>query len=202
MAKKKRKASSKPDLSHIHEELRELAVPVGSLKYDSLNPMKHRRRNLDAIEASLRGFGQRDPLVARADTREVIGGNARLQVAQEALGWTHVAVLFVDDDSKTAHAFAVADNKTARLSKWDSNRLAKLMARLNEEQQMLTGFNSEEIDTMLQSIGEGFGRELDTSPKLDGSKFRVVVDCKSEKSMKRMARRLEKMGHNVFTRMV
>ena len=53
-------------------------VPLESLHLDPANARSHGPENMDAIVASLRRFGQADPLVVQKKTGRVIGGNGRL----------------------------------------------------------------------------------------------------------------------------
>ena len=61
-------------------------VPLDTLHLDPANARVHPEENLAAIEASLRRFGQAEPLVVQAKSGRVIGGNGRL-VAMKKLGW-------------------------------------------------------------------------------------------------------------------
>ena len=54
-------------------------VALDTLHCDPANPRAHDGRNLAAIVASLKEFGQVEPLVVQAGTGKVIGGNGRLQ---------------------------------------------------------------------------------------------------------------------------
>ena len=113
-----------PDLSHIAEALRPLAVPVSELTFMIGNPRTHDAANLTAIKGSLAQFGQLEPLVVnrRPQPPVVLGGNGRLQAALE-LGWTYLAVCYVNVDEPTAHAIAIALNRTAELGGWDTAAL-------------------------------------------------------------------------------
>ena len=69
-------------------------VPISALHLDPSNARSHGPHNLESIEASLRRFGQAEPLVVQAGTGRVIGGNGRL-VAMKELS----AVLCADHSS-------------------------------------------------------------------------------------------------------
>lgn len=107
----------------IAEPLRDLAVPLDQLRTLEGNP---RRGDVRAVARSLERFGQRKPVVARADGT-VIAGNHLLAAARE-LGWSELAVTRVDDDDATAKAFALADNRTAELGAFDLGDLAAMAA--------------------------------------------------------------------------
>lgn len=49
-------------------------------------------------------------MVARKDSGVVIAGNGTLKAAL-ALGWQHLAAVYVDMDAATAAGFAIADNR-------------------------------------------------------------------------------------------
>ena len=71
------------------------AISIESLSLDPSNVRKHSRRNLDAIKASLRKFGQQKPIVVDAKCI-VLAGNGTLTAAKE-LGWTEVVARSVLD---------------------------------------------------------------------------------------------------------
>lgn len=153
-------ASTGPDLSMIADALRPLAVPCSDLEFDPANPRSHDEENLSAIRASLKTFGQRKPIVANRRTKQIEAGNGTLQGAL-ALGWSHVAVVWVDDDDKTATGFSIADNRSAELAIWDDKNLrdalktleapdkdlADMLAKLEEEAKALAIPPIEPVDT-------------------------------------------------------
>lgn len=143
-----------PDLSHIAEPLRHLAVRVSSLHEDPSNARLHDEANLAAVETSLRRFGQRLPLVVQRQGMVVRAGNARLAVAAR-LGWTHVAAIVVDEGDADAVAFAISDNRTAEMGRWDEAALGRLLKFAAEQVSVAPaelspiGFTPEEIDRLV-----------------------------------------------------
>jgi hypothetical protein len=99
-----------PDHSHIAESLRPLAAACADLVLDPANARKHPEDNLEAIKGSLAVYGQRKPIVVNRRTGAVEAGNGTLEAAR-AMGWTHVAAVYVDDDPMTAAGFSIADNR-------------------------------------------------------------------------------------------
>lgn len=117
-------------------DLEPLAYPIEKLDELPGNP---RRGDVAAIVRSYAAFGQRKPIVARrgADGRGVvIAGNHQLKAARE-LGWSHIAVVWVDDDDDTATAFALADNRTAELGDYDDELLAELIGSIADNDELL-----------------------------------------------------------------
>jgi DNA modification methylase len=125
-----------PNLAPIAEPLRPLAVPCSDLTSDPANARNHPEPNLEAIKASLRVYGQRKPVVVNRRTGIIEAGNGTLQAAL-ALGWSHLAVVYVDDDPMTAAGFSIADNRTAELAEWDLAALDKLLAEIKTNDPIL-----------------------------------------------------------------
>lgn len=136
-------------LDYIAEPLRPLAVPIGELNADPANARRHPDRNLAAIEASLRRWGQRFPIVVQRQGMVVRAGNGRLEAARR-LGWTHLAAVVVDEDSVEATAFALADNRSAELAEWDDGALAALLQSLPTD--VPTGFSDGDLEALLAEL--------------------------------------------------
>lgn len=129
----------------IHPSLTALAVPVAELRTLPGNP---RRGDVDAVARSYERFGQRKPIVARRDEdggATVIAGNHQLEAARR-LGWTEIAVLWVEDDALTAKAFALADNRTADLGTYDEADLAALLSEVAADPELLAAASYSEAD--------------------------------------------------------
>jgi hypothetical protein len=105
-------------------------ISVADLSLDPSNVRKHSRRNLDAIKASLRKFGQQKPIVVDAKGI-VLAGNGTLTAAQE-LGWTEIQIVRTELAGVEATAFAIADNRTAELAEWEDS-LNDVLKSLQDE---------------------------------------------------------------------
>jgi len=108
------------------------SVPLGELHEDPANARTHDDRNLAAIEASLREFGQVEPLVVLASSGRVIGGNGRL-AAMKRLGWEKAYVVRFSGSETQARALAIALNRTAELAGWDGDVLAQTIEALRSD---------------------------------------------------------------------
>ena len=127
--------------------LRPFLVPLRSLTMDPANARRHPKRNIEAIRASLRAFGQRKPLVVAQGF--VFAGCGTLQAA-DLEGWTEIAVVEASDlSSEQLRAYAVADNQTGDLAEWDAEALAKSLGPLPEGLKFATGFNPEETKAIV-----------------------------------------------------
>lgn len=143
-------------------------VQISSLVIDPNNARLHPERNLEAIKKSLALYGQRSPLVVRKQNRMVAAGNGRLE-AMKALGWTKCAVSIRPMTDAEFIGFALADNRTAELAKWDFEVVAKMDKLLQElNSSDMVGWSSEEL-MMLRSIW--------TPPEVDHGISSVEVYC-------------------------
>ena len=123
-------------------------IALADLSLDPSNVRKHSRRNLDAIKASLRKFGQQKPIVVDAKGI-VLAGNGTLTAAKE-LGWIEIQATRTELAGVEATAFAIADNRTAELAEWDDS-LADVLKSLADSGQDLAelGFEKADIDELL-----------------------------------------------------
>jgi ParB-like chromosome segregation protein Spo0J len=139
----------------IHDDLKPLATPIKELKPLPGNP---RKGDVEAVRRSYERFGQRKPIVAHRDGT-VIAGNHQLKAAQ-LLGWSELAVVWVDDDEQTAKAFALADNRTSDLGHYDNDLLADLLADVAVDPELLlaTGYTDADLEALMQ---------INSAPDLD-----------------------------------
>lgn len=162
----------------ILSDLRHLAAPLDELRPMPGNP---RRGDVKAVARSLERFGQRKPIVAQMDGT-VIAGNHTLAAAR-SLGWTEIAVVRVDDDPRTADAYALADNRTSDLGTYDNDALVALLAPIAAEDAGLllaTGYDDEDLAALLAegepSLPDPGDAPVDEAPFTWG----VVVECANE----------------------
>jgi ParB-like chromosome segregation protein Spo0J len=140
-------------------------VAIGSISQDPANLRKHGERNIDAIVASLRKFGQQHPIVI--DSKGIIlSGNGRYMAAVK-LGWSDIKVVESSLTGSAATAYAIADNRTAELAEWDTTALAETLRALQSEEfdTAAAGYSDGEIDALV----EGLGSELLTPDFQPGS---------------------------------
>ncbi len=123
---------------------------VHDLSNDPANARKHNDKNIDAIIASLRRFGQQKPIVI--DRNNIVrAGNGTLEAARR-LQWESIDCVVTSLNGSDAVAYAIADNRTAELAEWDEDTLAAQLNGLlteSEELALSAGFTPEEIEAML-----------------------------------------------------
>ena len=118
-------------------------VKLSELHEDPANARLHPDENLADIRASLKEFGQVEPLIVHKATGKVIGGNGRLKVMR-SLGWEECDVALVDMNDMKATALGIALNRAGERAEWDTKVLAQLMEGLD-------GLN-DELEKSLQEL--------------------------------------------------
>ena len=104
-------------------------VEIAALVYDDKNANVG---DVGSHVASLRELGQHRPAVVQRGTNKIIAGNTMTKAA-ELLGWTHINVLWVDDDDRTAIRRAIIDNEVGRKSKRNDDVLRTLLEEVGDE---------------------------------------------------------------------
>ena len=100
------------------------------------NNPRHNEKAVDAVAASIREFGWKNPIVI--DKNNVIAAGHTRLLAAKKLGLKTVPCIVADDlTEEQIRAFRLADNKTAELAEWDEELLAeelKLLENIDMEQ--------------------------------------------------------------------
>lgn len=142
--------------------LEDLVVPTDRLHTLEGNP---RRGDVDAVARSLARFGQVKPIVALLDGT-VVAGNHTLAAARQ-LGWTSIAVNYVDMDMATAKAFALADNRTAELGGYDNAELVAMLAEVRDVDPAMfvdTGWTDQDLANLVAVVEQPPPVDLEAMP--------------------------------------
>jgi len=130
--------------------------PIAELKPYEKNP-RINDDAVDAVVASIKEFGFRQPIVVDADD-VIICGHTRFKAAMQ-LGLEKVPVHVANDlTPEQIKAYRIADNKTAELAEWDFDLLPIELGELQEFNfdLGLLGFDQEELAKLLDpGIEEG-----------------------------------------------
>jgi ParB-like chromosome segregation protein Spo0J len=120
----------------------------GEFPIDRLTPHPYNPREGDVgtIAESLQRFGQYRTIVATNDGI-ILAGHHVVKAAQ-ALGWTHVAVTFVDVNETDATKILIADNRTSDLGTYDDDTLRRAVLSLGDSSG--TGWTGEDIQSLLE----------------------------------------------------
>jgi len=136
-----------------------LLRPLGELRVDPANVNRHDERSIAAVAGSLARFGQQKPIVVDA-AGVCVAGSGTVEAAVR-LGWTHLAAVTTGLTGSDRTAYAIADNRTNRLSEFDEGALGKLLADLAAEDAALVeaaGFTGDEVAMLLAVVDFGDGQ--------------------------------------------
>ena len=139
----------------IPETLKELAVPMGSVKRlpDDENP---RIGDVPSMKESPEENTQYRPAVVniregtRYGDRTILAGNHTHQELEE-LGATEIAVTYVDVDDEAARKIVLADNRQGDLGTYDPEALAAAFQRMGDVEG--TGYTPEFVERLLIGLG-------------------------------------------------
>lgn len=156
-----------PDNIRVETE----TVEITSLKPYPKNP---RRGDVDEIAQSLKVNGQYKPIVVNRRDQTILAGNHTWRAAR-SLGWTHIAVSYVDVDDYGAQKIVLADNRTSDMSSYDDTKLLELLESLPTLDG--TGFKPvdlEQLQTLVSGEGAFTAPNSDRTGKV-GDEIRVCV---------------------------
>lgn len=147
----RRKAVREPELKIEKIELSKLKP------YDN-NAKIHTHEQIDAIEASIKEFGFRNPIIVWANEDgipEIVAGHARA-IAAKNIGLETVPCIHVDDlTDAQRRALVIVDNQTTMMTGWDEDMLAYELDVLANEIDMSTfGFTDEMQADELSAVEE------------------------------------------------
>lgn len=157
--------------------MRETTLQIEEIDIDCLvpyenNAKEHTRAQIDAVEASIKEFGFRAPVIVwrNADGMlEVVAGHARITAAKN-LGIRKVPCVSCDDLSDAQRrAYTLVDNQTTMMTGWDSDMLAYELDVLSDEFDMTSlGFTDEMV-----GMADEVEAEDDEMPE--------VVECRAKR---------------------
>jgi ParB-like chromosome segregation protein Spo0J len=73
--------------------------------------------------------------------------------AAQQLGWTHIAVVWVDDDDITAKAFALVDNRTSDLGTYDETDLLAMLQAVHDADARLFQATAYDENALAELVG-------------------------------------------------
>jgi len=132
---------------HIPTESADLVNIADIQPYDR----NARQGDVGAISESLRTLGQFRPIVVNRRTNRILVGNHTWKAAT-MLGWTQIAVVWLDVDEDTESRIVLIDNRSADLATYDDDRLLALLTTTDLKG---TGFSGDDIDELLADVATG-----------------------------------------------
>ena len=122
-------------------------VNLSELKPDPNNARKHSSQNILAIKQSLQENPQYRPFVVQKGTNKICVGNGMYAAMQE-LGIKEGWVEYRDLDDKQFARLSVADNRTAELAEWDTEKLKNFFDE-TDYKDGLVGWSPKNIEEIL-----------------------------------------------------
>ncbi len=148
---------------NITKELVKLAKPIDSVQP---HPRNVRQGDVGAIATSLNLNGQYRPIVAHKTSNNILAGNHTYKAAV-SLGWTHIAITYVDCTDDQALKILLADNKANDLASYDDSALADLLKdlvggpgldgtlyELSDLDDLIAMLEPPNLDDLISDIGE------------------------------------------------
>jgi ParB-like chromosome segregation protein Spo0J len=150
-------------------------VKISSLILDPDNAREHDERNLSVIKESLKRFEQQRTIVVSKDNI-VIAGNGTVMAAKQ-LGWETIDITRSQLTGEEAKAFALVDNRSTDLSKYDDDKLREQLAELEAAGVDMTalGWTDEEMNML--KVPDFEPGDLDDQSKLDEKKKAECPEC-------------------------
>jgi ParB-like chromosome segregation protein Spo0J len=142
----------------------EMVPPPGHLITDKHNARTHSKRQIDQIARSIKRFGFVGAVLID-NANQIIAGHGRVQAAKQ-LGLDRVPVLRVTHLSAAERkAYAIADNRLAKLAGWDGEILAIELQELREVDFDIgaIGFELDDVDIVPEKGGSQAAQNTDRS---------------------------------------
>ncbi|MGP2976103.1 ParB/Srx family N-terminal domain-containing protein [Serratia marcescens] len=158
------------------EKLEIVYKPLNMMIVYAKNARTHSPEQVEKIVASIERYGWTNPILLD-DAGEVIAGHGRI-LAAEKIGYDPVPTITLSGLSDAEKkAYRIADNKLPLGAGWDLELLATELNDLlaDEFDLSLTGFDSDEIDQML-NVDFAPGSE-DDQGKLDELEEKLCPHC-------------------------
>lgn len=153
-------------------------MKIIDLPIDELIPYENNPRNnapaVKAVAESIKQFGFKVPIVIDKDN-VIVAGHTRHQAAL-TLGLDSVPVIKADDlTDEQVRAFRLADNKTAELADWETDKLQKELSEINEINMLNFGFEPPAAETENDEFAETTTPNFEYKPQ-----FGVIVICQDK----------------------
>lgn len=163
------------------------------------NARTHDEMQINQIASSIKEFGFNSPIAIDNDNM-ILCGHGRLLGAKK-LGLKEVPTVCLSHlTPQEKKAYILADNKIALNSGWDFDLLKLEFENLKsvDFDLELTGFNSEEIENILNSEDEGTSENEESSDDLDLDfldgfleKYNIIVECENQEEAEAFAKRFK-----------
>lgn len=141
-------------------------IPTKNLKENPLNPNKHPEEQIKLLADIIERTGWRQPITVSNRSGCIVKGHGRYLAAMSK-GWCNVPVDYQDySNQDEEYADLIADNRLAELSEIQDDLMADLIKSFeNQDMLSLTGYDSEDIDSILNSLTDDEEEEPEEEEK-------------------------------------
>jgi DNA modification methylase len=144
-------------------------IDIDQLTPSRNNPRTHSKKQIRQIAASIEAFGFTNPILIDAGNL-ILAGHGRLEAAR-FLNLSTVPVIRLHQMTEAQkRAYILADNKLAENAGWNNDLLAIELQYLSEIDLdfdvLLTGFETGEIDFIIEGLNDGSGDEAEELPEV------------------------------------
>ena len=152
-------------------------VRIDEISNHERNPKIHSEHQIQLIQKSIERFGFTNPVILDKNNR-ILAGHARVKAAIEK-GYNTIPAIRTELTGEEADAYLLVDNRLADLAPYDRDILAEFLADLPKDLAELTGFESVQIESLLNGDEvqeaerfvsrqvEGLQEEKDAEPQID-----------------------------------
>lgn len=131
---------------------------IKKMKLSDLKPADYNPRvklepgmpEFEKLKQSINEFGFVDPPIFNKQTGNLVGGHQRVAVAQYLGAYEEIEVSIVDLPLEKEKALNIALNKIS--GHWDDEKLTDLLSSLDKDELELTGFDNEELGSLIDSL--------------------------------------------------
>lgn len=175
-------------------------MKLADLKPADYNPRIELTPGMDEYEKlkqSITEFGFIDPPIFNKRTGNLVGGHQRVAVAKDLGLCEEIEVSVVDLPLHKEKVLNVALNKIS--GHWDDEKLTELLKSIENEDLGLTGFNKEELSSLLTDYIEGEADIYDGLPDevIPVETFALNVLVRDEKEQSSLFEELTERGFSV-----
>src|SRR5215470_4640176 len=139
------------------------------LKPRARNPRAHTAKQIKQIAASIKEFGFISPILIDGNGG-IIAGHGRVEAAK-LISMSDIPTVRVDHLTPAQiRAYVIADNRLAENAGWNRELLALELQELSVDLNFdvtITGFETAEVDLLIDELGAEAPDEADQVPKID-----------------------------------
>ena len=139
-------------------------VETATLNPSAYNPRKIKPKEFAKLRRSIKEFGFVEPIVLRAEGRQIIGGHQRVRAAL-ADDLKKIPAVILDISDTRAKALNLALNRIG--GEWNIPALKDVLAELDDLEDSaigFTGFDHKEIQDLVAQVKDGELEEMNLKP--------------------------------------